>query len=40
MQILAWEGVVGVVARIEKAREVEVKMLEEMEHQAVDKNND
>ena len=39
MQILALEGVVVVVARVEKAREAEVKMLEELGHQAVDKDN-
>ena len=33
------EGVVTDVARVEKAREVEVLMLEELEHQAVDMDN-
>ena len=39
MQILALEGAVGVVAGVEKARELEVQMLEELEHQAMDKDN-
>ena len=33
------QGVVAAVARVEKAREVEVLMLEEMEHQAMDMDN-
>ena len=39
MQILALEGVVFFVAGVEKAREVEVQRLEELEHQAMDKDN-
>ena len=35
MQILALEGVVSAVAGVEKAREWEVQMLEEMGHQVV-----
>ena len=39
MQILALEGVVVVVVGVEKAREAEVLMLEELEHQVADTNN-
>ena len=39
MKILALKGAVDAVAGVEKAREVEVKMLEELEHQATDKDN-
>ena len=35
----ALEGAVNIVARVEKAREAEVLMLEELEHQAVDTDN-
>ena len=37
MKILAPEGVVVAVVGVEKAKEVEVQMLEELEHQAVNK---
>ena len=39
VKILAPEGVVVAVAGVEKAREVEVQMLEELGHKAVDKDN-
>ena len=39
MHALAPERVVVVVAGVEKAREEEVLMLEELEHQAVDRDN-
>ena len=38
MQILAREWIVVVIAGVEKAREVEVQMLEELGHQAVGKD--
>ena len=39
MQILALEGVVVAFVGVEKARETEVPMLEELEHQTADTNN-
>ena len=39
MQRLAREGVVGAVTGVEEAREVEAYMLEELAHQAADKDN-
>ena len=39
VQILFPEGVVVAIAGVEKAREVEVLMLEELEHWAADMDN-
>ena len=39
MQIIALEGAIGVLAGVETVMEVEVHMLEELEHQDPDKDN-